>query len=147
MAQQVISVNLGLALPGDDSHNSPWGPGDLLLAQALQTLDARLGTLEEKTTVTGIVSNLGVVTLEKTSAGAFTLPAPLQGAPGAGGYDGQILNIACITAFAHTVTTPANKLNGSKQTITFTAAAGNSVQLLARGGVWYVIGGIGFTLS
>lgn len=42
MANQIITANLGLALPGDESHNSPYGVNDQLLAQALQTLDVQL---------------------------------------------------------------------------------------------------------
>jgi len=147
MAQQVISSNVGMALPGDDSHNAPWGPGDLLISQALQALDARLNNVEVKPAALAIVSSIGKVMLTKTSAGAYTLPAPLPGLPSVGGYDGQLLNIICISSYAHTVTTPANKINGSKQTITFTAAPGNNVQLEAYQGVWYVTNGLGYALS
>lgn len=40
MANQTVTPNLSLALPGDDSHNAPWGANDQVLAQALQSLDS-----------------------------------------------------------------------------------------------------------
>jgi hypothetical protein len=136
-----------MVLPGDDSKNSPWGADLHLVALAIQALDARANNVEIRPSSAAIVSTIGKVMLTKTSAGAYTLAAPIPGLPAAGGNDGQLLNIICITAFAHTVTTPANKINGNKTTITFAAAAGNNVQLEAYQGVWYVTNGLGQTLS
>lgn len=42
MPNQTITSNLQLALPGDDSHNTPWGQAGLLLSQAINMIDALL---------------------------------------------------------------------------------------------------------
>ena len=147
MANQTVTPNVGLVLPGDDHNNVPWGAGDLLLANAFASLDARINNLEVKSADGAIASRIGKVVITKGSAAALTLPAPAPGLPAAGGNDGQLLNIICITAFAHVVTCPANKVNGNKQTITFAAAVANNVQLEAYGGVWYVTNGVGQSLT
>jgi hypothetical protein len=61
---------------------------------------------------------------------AMTLAAPtaLQ--------DGTEIFIVAETAHAHTITTPANGINGNKHILTF-AAQGDSAVLNAVGGVWY----------
>ena len=147
MSNQTTTPNVGLVLPGDDHSNVPWGPGDLLLTQAFSALDARINNLEVKSADGAIASRIGKVVITKASAAALTLAAPLPGLPSAGGHDGQLLNIICITAFAHVITLPANKLNGNKGTITFSAAVANNVQLEAYGGVWYITNGIGQSLT
>jgi hypothetical protein len=78
-----------------------------------------------------ITQKTGTVILTKGSAGAWTLAAPTAATD-----DGKILTIIAGSAFAHTVITPANKLNGSHTTVTF-AAVGDSVVLEAYNGVWY----------
>lgn len=147
MANQTTTPNVGLVLPGDDHNNTPWGQADLLLANAFNALDARINNVEVKSADGAIASTIGKVMITKTSAAALTLAAPKPGLPSAGGNDGQLLNVICITAFAHVVTCPANKVDGSKATITFAAAVGNNVQLEAYNGVWYVTNGLGQTLS
>ena len=147
MANQVTTSNVGLVLPGDDGSNAPWGAADQLLAKALNALDARVNNVEVKSADGAIASRIGKVIITKTSAVALTLAAPLPGLPSAGGHDGQLLNIICVTAYAHVVTLPSNKLNGNKATITFAAAVGNNVQLEAYNGVWYLTNGIGQTLT
>lgn len=75
------------------------------------------------------------------SAAALTLPNPVAGAPlpgGAGGQDGATLVITSTTAFAHTVTTGTNGVNGSKHVITFPATAYATVFLKAFNGTWVV---------
>lgn len=81
----------------------------------------------------------GTVFLTGTAARAMTLVAPTPGLPSAGGDDGKVLRIVGVTAHAHTVTTPANKINGADDTVTF-GTAGFSVELVAYNGVWYVNG-------
>lgn len=48
MANQVVTPNLALALPGDDTHNSPWGASDQVLAQSLQQLDTLIVTAAQQ---------------------------------------------------------------------------------------------------
>jgi hypothetical protein len=85
----------------------------------------------------------GTVFLNKGSAAAMTLAAPVSGLPSAGGDDGKMLRIVDVTGFAHAITTPANKINGNKLTVTLESgsplagAKGNAVTLRAQGGVWY----------
>ena len=69
----------------------------------------------------------------------FTAPAAalLLSAPRAGLDDGKELTIIDGSGYAHTVTTPANGINGAWNTITFGASIGDTVRLRARGGVWY----------
>jgi len=147
MANQTVSPNVGLVLPGDDHNNTPWGVNELLLVNAFNAIDARINNLEVKSADGAIVSRIGKVVITKGSAAALTLAAPIPGLPAAGGHDGQLLNIICISAFAHAVTTPSNKINGNKATITFGAAAANNVQLEAYSGVWYVTNGVGQSLT
>jgi hypothetical protein len=74
-------------------------------------------------------------------ATALTLVAPTAGLPAAGGDDGKKLEIVAVTAHAHTVTTPATKINGADDTVTF-AAVGDWVELTAYNGIWYAkVGG------
>lgn len=83
----------------------------------------------------------GTVFITKPSAAAaMTLVAPTAGLPNAGGDDGKVLRIVGVTAEAHTVTTPANKINGNKHIATF-ANVGDTIELFAYNGVWYSTGG------
>jgi hypothetical protein len=94
--------------------------------------------------VIGITS--GVVIITDSGAALLTLAAPTAGSPSAGGNDGQRLTIMSTTAQAHTVTTPSNKINGNKHVETF-ANLGDSCELVAYNGVWYVVGTATTTLS
>jgi hypothetical protein len=86
-----------------------------------------------------IAQEEGTVLLDDASAGAYTLAAPVAGLPGvvSGGMDGKRLRLITQTAEAHTVTTPANAINGVHHIITFGGAVGDSIELTAFGGVWY----------
>jgi hypothetical protein len=57
------------------------------------------------------------------------------------------MRITTTTAFAHTVTTPANGLDGTLHIATYAAAIGNNVLLEAQGGTWLAVENIGVTLS
>jgi hypothetical protein len=89
----------------------------------------------------------GMVAITKGSACAATLAAPTAGAVSAGGDDGKELVVRTTTAFAHTITTPANKINTNKLTATFGGALTDYQTLRAYNGVWYTIGSSGSTLS
>jgi len=80
---------------------------------------------------------VGLVLITKGSAAALTLAAPTPGGPGVGD-DGKHLSFMSTTAFAHVVTTPANKINGAKLTATFAAAVANNIEFIAYNGIWYV---------
>lgn len=70
-------------------------------------------------------------------------------APTATVDDGKRLKITTISAQAHVITDATAGFNGkgSSGTITFTAAKGNSCELLAYQGVWYVINIQGVTVA
>ncbi len=93
---------------------------------------------------------LNVITYDG-GAGAYTLPSPVAGAPNPpsgsaaslgitanGGDDGKRVRIVTTKAHAHTVTTGNTKINGASNTITFAAAVGCMIELVAYGGQWYV---------
>jgi hypothetical protein len=85
-----------------------------------------------------------------TSAGinAMTLVAPLAGPQQNGGDDGKTIFVVAATAQAHTITTPANAILGSKHLATFAAAAGNNITLTAMNGVWALNGAaLGVTVT
>lgn len=87
----------------------------------------------------------GTVLVTKTSAAALTLAAPTSG-----NDDGKRLVILSTTPFAHTVTqtTPGfNNLAGSGDVATYGAAAGNSLTVVAYGGVWYAVNVTGVTIA
>lgn len=78
----------------------------------------------------------GVVWITKGSAAAITLDTPPLS------MDGAELEIVSTTAFAHTVTQSSPGFNGagaSGDVATWTAAAGNTLKLRAKGGVWYAV--------
>jgi hypothetical protein len=89
----------------------------------------------------------GIFDITKGSAAAYTLALPVAGLPQNGGQDGYVLKICSSTAFAHTVTTPANGLNGANHILTFGAAVGNGVELHAKNGTWLVFNKNGVTVS
>lgn len=78
--------------------------------------------------------NSGVYVITKGSAGAYTLAAPVSGQD-----DGKEILIVASTAFAHTVTVPANKFNGTLHIATYGAAIGNNLNVVAYQSVWYVV--------
>lgn len=94
-----------------------------------------------------IDSTKDLVVITKGSAAALTLPAPVAGAASVGGDDGKELAVLSTTAFAHTVTTPSNKINGNKAVATFAAAVGNIIEFYAYNGVWYMKLQTGITLT
>ena len=117
-----------------------------LLAQEIpNTLSAAAGAISQP--------NAGAVEqnfITYGAAGAYTLANPAAGKPlpgGGGGQDGSTLEITSTTAFAHTITTGTNGVNGSKHIITFPLAAGTTVRLKAYGGSWWVQLVNGVTLS
>lgn len=86
-----------------------------------------------------IAISSGLVGLGSSGALAMTLATPTAGGPGVG-QDGTRIFIVAETAHAHTVTTAANKIKNtaaSGDTLTF-AAQGDSVELEACAGLWYV---------
>lgn len=95
----------------------------------------------------GAISAIGSAIITKGSAAALTLAAPIAGAPSTGGMDGMQLEVMSTTAFAHTVTTPSNKISGTLHIATFANAVANYIRFRAYNGIWYPNGNLNVTLS
>ncbi len=104
----------------------------------VQAFDSAFGAAEY-TAAGAIAQKEGYVFLKAGSAAAMTLVAPTAGAPSAAGDDGKEITIIAEDAFAYTVTTPANKINGAKHIATWTAAIGNGMTMIAFNGIWYAV--------
>ena len=117
------------------------------------------GVVENPTQATGNADILPINSSEVfiTTAGvdAMTLALPKAGVytpsvPGSLGDprdDGKEIMIVSTTAFAHTITTPANGINKTLHLATFAGAVGNWIQLKAFGGTWYNVGASGVVVS
>lgn len=139
---------LGLAVPGagDPEYNA--NGAIKLLTLAILALEALVFGRTKYTAAGALSIQNGTAILQAGSAAAMTLAAPVAGLPSAGGNDGQRLAIVALDAFAYTVTTPANGIDGSKHVMTWAAAIGNGIELIAQNGVWYPVGTpAGVTLS
>jgi hypothetical protein len=124
------------------------------LSGIFQRLSANAAPLEIELVAGAIVLKNGTALITAAGAIALTLGIPLtQSAAGlasstpAGGDDLKMLRIVSTTAQAHTITTPANGINGNKHIITFAAAVGSFIVLLAYKGVWYAQESSGATLT
>jgi hypothetical protein len=62
---QTITPNLNLALPADDSHNTPWGISDQVLAQAISAADNSI--------VVGIQQQAWVFAIDTGVANAYVV--------------------------------------------------------------------------
>jgi hypothetical protein len=136
MSKTTATAVLGIPLP--DANNPDYntsGPVGQFSA-AIKALELALYNNTVYTAAGAIAPANGTAILKAGSAAAMTLAVPVAGAPGAGGNDGEELVIAAADAYAYTVTTPANGINGNKHIATWTAAVGNAIRLKAENGVW-----------
>lgn len=85
---------------------------------------------------------LGTLYITKAGVAALTLAAPVVGTD-----DGKVLYIVDTTGHAHTVTSPADGINGVDDTLTFNGTKGSGCVLEAIQGVWYTRGLQGVALS
>ena len=84
------------------------------------------------------VTAKGLVVLNGTGVLAMTLALPTAIVD-----DGKTVDVLDVTGHAHTITTPANGINGGHTVITMTGAIGNMVTLKAWNGSWYFVSGSG----
>lgn len=84
----------------------------------------------------------GVATITKVTAAAMTLALPTAGAD-----DGKELIIIDGSGASHTVTTPANGINGNHHILTFDGTIGAVCLLVAYNGAWYGGRVTGVTIS
>jgi hypothetical protein len=94
--------------------------------------------LHAATGAAAIAFTHGKVVVTAAGVAALTLAAPVAGSPANGGNDGQSLKIIDTSGHAHTVTTPANGINGVHHILTSAGNVGDDVTLTAYNGVWYV---------
>jgi hypothetical protein len=144
--------NIAGVLVADTAYNDDSTLIPLSVSQNQKALNGAAGN-------TAVPIIPGTVVLTNSVAGAYTIGAPVAGAPfvtmvppnnhevWAGGNDGTRIRIVTATAQAHTVTGPLNSINGTGSTLTFAAAVGNSVELEAYNGTWLVVASKGVTVS
>jgi len=89
----------------------------------------------------------GNVAINSAGVNAMTLVAPAPGPQSQQGDDGKSVFVVAINSAAHTITTPANKIIGSKHLCTFAAAVGNCIELRAFNGVWVPVMNTGVTVT
>jgi hypothetical protein len=134
----------------------PAGPGQPVIAIALSG-NANAGDYITVFVVGSGAVAAGDITTHYTVAGAIPVASGCAGLGSAGALamtlaaptalqDGTNIFITAETAHAHTVTTPANGINGAKHVLTF-AAQGDYAELEAVGGTWNLRGLSGAVLS
>lgn len=106
--------------------------------------------IEQAAGVIGIKD--GTCILLGTGALAMTIVPAVQGPmsgtpPQTNGDDMKVLMILSTTAFAHTVTGPANTFSGSRHLLTFSGTAGSYIRMIAYNGIWYTLDFNGVTIS
>lgn len=89
-----------------------------------------------------IAQKTGTVMLSGTGVQVMTLANPVSGTD-----DGKTLAIVATSAHAHTVATVAGISGGANHKATFGGALGDTLNLKALGGVWYLEPSINQTLS
>ena len=90
-------------------------------------------------TAAGAIALGGVALLKTGAASAMTLAQPLAGAQSASGQDFMRMRIVALDAHAYTVTTSADGINGTGDTLTCAGAVGDTVDLIAFNGLWYIM--------
>jgi hypothetical protein len=137
----VIALLLGALLLG--SVLTYTGTGGGAMDQSLGTfgpyVDQDLCGIELHSAVGAgaIAFTHGKIVITAAGVAALTLAAPVAGSPANGGNDGQELKILDQSGHAHTITTPANGINGNHHIATSGATPGDSVTLTAYNGAWY----------
>jgi hypothetical protein len=141
MSHTLVLPNSGAVVPTTGAPDYGGGATDFaLVCLALGAIDGARGNFQKLTAAGAIALQAGTVFLKAGSAAAMTLATPVSGSPGSGGNDGMRLSIVAGDAFAYTVTLTANKVDGADDTLTWAAAVGNNIELVAAGGIWYIVG-------
>jgi len=110
--------------------------GQDLMVKA-EDLHVRLANLEAA--VFGGSSTCPALILGSNGVEDAILPAPTE--------NGQIIRVVDMGGYAHTITAPANGINGNRSVVTFSGIPRSYVVLKARAGVWTVIHAQGVGLS
>lgn len=145
----IFSVPLPPPAPGTEFDS----PAQYAAMQSwAKVLQARGFPAEVETASGQIGIKDGTAVLDAGGALAMTIVVPVAGPifgapPAQNGDDFKTLLIYSITAQAHTVTGPTNSINGSKHILTFGAAIGNFIRLMALNGIWYALENVGVTIT
>ena len=116
MANQTITGILGIAIPGDDSHNTPWGISDQVLTTAVNSLEAAL--------VQAIQSQAYVFAVDTGSANAYVAAV----SPVAPVAVGTRIYVKCIHA------------NTGASTLTLTGWNGGTAKAITKNGTTALAG-------
>jgi hypothetical protein len=137
MANQTVTGILGIAIPGDDSHNSPYGIGDQVLATAINNLEAAIITAIQTQAYVFAVG--GGIANAYTAAFSPALPATVGSRVyvkiGAANTGPSTL---AITGFLSGAAKPITK-NGTTALSGAEISAGQIVQFVWDGTNWQMI--------
>jgi hypothetical protein len=140
-----LSALESTAFQGGNSTYPAYTQGALALSPVAALTAAGAITLAPgvyNSTQTGAVS--GCVDISGSTVLAMTLALPAAGPTSNGGQDGTLMVIfADTTSKQHTITTPANGIQGSLHVITMAAAAFSAITLMAYNGSWWVVANVG----
>lgn len=110
-------------------------------AQTALMLDELNNLARARYTAAGAITPGGVALLQTGAASAMTLAQPVAGSQLQGGNDFMRMRIVALDAHAYTVTTAANGISGASgtgDTLTCAGSVGDSVELVAFNGQWYI---------
>jgi hypothetical protein len=132
--KQPVTQNFNITLPSDDSHNSPWGVGDKVLADAINTFDTAI--------VTGVQQNQWCYANDTGAANAYAaayVPAPPI-VPGTGLYFKAVhANTGASTLAVNGGTAKAITKNGGTALAGAEIAAGAIIHVIFDGTEWQLI--------
>ena len=118
---------------------NPQQPGDRLSAiQTAVYLDEVNHHAAALYVTAGAIVHGGKAFLRIGAPVEMTLAQPARGPQMENGSDGATMKIIALDAFAYTLKTAPNGINGVADTVIFGGSAGDSITLDAFGGVWYV---------
>ena len=137
----ILGAGLTATFPSTTPDLEPWVPDLVVSGTPIIYMETQSAAVEVDVANAAIALKAGNVFITKGSAAADTLAAPTVGTD-----DGKLLTIMGLTAFAHTVTTPASGINGNKHIGTF-SAVGDILEVVAYQGVWYTTPRSNVTLS
>lgn len=143
IAPATVSVSGATTLTGAVTLTGATTVGSTLTPDATASILQKTNTATDDVTVTSTQLN-GLLTLNKAGVIAVTLPTPV-------GRTGQWIEIASLTAQAHTVTAGANLIVGvadlAATTITAPGAIGDCVKLVSDGAKWVMTAMYGVWVS
>lgn len=140
------TARLGLVLPthgiNEVEGNTAGVPNEALNLSAIEAAFVALYAIVDYIVSAAITQKEGTVTLGSAGALAMTLADPATPAD-----DGKKLSIVAKTAHAHVVTIAGGLAGGTNNTVTLGGAVGDTIELQAIEGKWYLRPSINATAS